>query len=69
MLHGQLRWHPGEVFRKRAEQKASKIEEGRLMSDQVHMMSSIRLKCAMSQVVGFIKNRNPIHPAQTALLR
>ena len=43
----------GEVFRKLAEQKESRIEEGHLMPDHVHMMISIPPKYAVSQVVGY----------------
>ena len=51
VLYGQLRRHLGEVFRKLAEQKESRIEEGHLMPDHVHMMIAIPPKYAVSQVV------------------
>jgi putative transposase len=35
-LYGQLRQYLGEVFRRLAEQKGSRIEEGHLMPDHVH---------------------------------
>ena len=54
-LYAELRRHLGEVFRKLAQQKESRIEEGHLMPDHVHMMISIPPKYAVSQVVGFIK--------------
>ena len=57
-LYVQLRPYLGEVFRKLAEQKESRIEEGHLMSDHVHMMISIPPKYAVSQVVGFIKGKS-----------
>ncbi len=41
----------GEVFRKLAEQKECRIEEGHLLADHVHMMISIPPKYAVSQVV------------------
>ncbi len=63
-LYGQLRRHLGEVFRKLAEQKESRIEEGHLMSDHVHMMISIPPKYAVSQVVGYIKGKSAIHLAR-----
>jgi REP element-mobilizing transposase RayT len=47
----------GEVFHKLACQKESKIEEGHLMPDHVHMMISIPPKYAVSQVIGFIKGK------------
>ena len=63
-LYAQLRRHLGEVFRRLAEQKESKIEEGHLMPDHVHMMISIQPKYAVSQVIGFIKGKSAIHLAR-----
>jgi len=63
-LYGDLRRYLGEVFRKLAEQKESRIEEGHLMSDHVHMMIAIPPKYAVSQVVGFIKGKSAIHLAR-----
>jgi putative transposase len=64
VLYGSLRKYLGEVFRRLAEQKESRIEEGHLMSDHVHMMISIPPKYAVSQVVGFIKGKSAIHLAR-----
>jgi putative transposase len=63
-LYGQLRQHLGEVFRKLASQKESRIEEGHLMPDHVHMMISIPPKHAVSQVIGFIEGKSAIHLAR-----
>src|ERR1700677_4626249 len=63
-LYAELRRHLGEVFRKLAQQKESRIEEGHLMPDHVHMMISIPPKYAVSQVVGFIKGKSAIHLAR-----
>jgi putative transposase len=63
-LYSQLRRHHGEVFRKQAEQKESRIEEGHLMPDHVQMLISIAPKCAVSQVVGYIKGKSAIHLAR-----
>ena len=63
-LYRQLRQHLGEVFRKLAGQKECRVEEGRLMSDHVHMMLSIPPKYSVSQVVGFIKGKSAIHLAR-----
>ena len=57
-LYLELRRHLGEVFRKLALQKESKIEEGHLMPDHVHMLLSIPPKYAVSQVVGYIKGKS-----------
>jgi putative transposase len=64
ILYQQLRRHLGEVFRSLAQQKESRIEEGHLMADHVHMMISIPPKYAVSQVVGFIKGKSAIHLAR-----
>jgi hypothetical protein len=48
-LYEELRKHLGEVFRRLAAQKQSRIEKGHLMSDHVHMMISIPPKYAVSQ--------------------
>jgi REP element-mobilizing transposase RayT len=53
-LYGELKPHLGEIFRRLALQKESRVEEGHLMPDHVHMMISIPPKYAVSQVVGFI---------------
>ena len=60
----QLRQHLGEVFRRLAVQKESRIEEAHLMSDQVHMMIAIPPKYAVSQVIGFVKGKSAIHLAR-----
>jgi putative transposase len=65
VLYGELRQHLGDMFRKLALQKESRIEEGHLMLDHVHMMISIPPKYAVSQVVGFIKGKSAIHLART----
>jgi putative transposase len=53
-LYVELRRHLGEAFRRLAEQKESRIEEGHLLADHVHMLISIPPKYAVSQVIGFI---------------
>lgn len=65
LLYGELRKHLGELFKELATQKESKILEGHLMGDHVHMLLSIPPKYAVSQVVGFIKGKSAIHIART----
>jgi putative transposase len=64
VLFGQLRPHLGEVFRRLALQKESRIEEGHLLLDHVHMMIAIPPKYAVSQVIGYIKGKSAIHLAR-----
>jgi putative transposase len=63
-LYEQLRKHMGPVLRMLAMQKESKIEEGHLMSDHVHMLISIPPKYGVAQMVGFIKGKSAIHIAR-----
>jgi putative transposase len=63
-LYGELRRHLGELFRQLALQKESRIEEGHLLSDHVHMLIAIPPKYALAQVVGFIKGKSAIHLAR-----
>ena len=63
-MYAELRRHLGEVFRRLAEQKESRIEEGHLMKDHVHMLISIPPKYAVSQVIGFVKGKSAIHLAR-----
>ena len=63
-LYAELRKHLGELFRRLASQKESRIEEGHLMPDHVHMLISIPPKYAVSQVVGYIKGKSAIHLAR-----
>ena len=53
-LYAELRRHLGEVFRKLAQQKESRIEEGHLRPDHVHMLILIPPNHAVSQVVSFL---------------
>jgi len=63
-LYSRLRSHLGEVFRKLAEQRESRVDEGHLLPDHVHMMISILPKYAVSQVIGYIKGKSAIHLAR-----
>ena len=63
-LYAQLRRHLGEVFHNLARQKESRIEEGHLLPDHVHMLISIPPKYAVSEVIGFIKGKSAIHVAR-----
>jgi putative transposase len=68
-LYEQLRKHLGQVFRELAKQKESRIEEGHLMPDHVHMLISIPPKYGVAQVVGYIKGKSAIHIARSFLGR
>jgi REP element-mobilizing transposase RayT len=56
-LYGALRQQLGDLLRQLAMQRESRIEEGHLMRDHVHMLVSIPPKYSVSQVVGYLKGR------------
>jgi putative transposase len=64
VLYKGLRQHLGEILRKLAEQKESRVEEGHLQPDHVHMLISIPPKYSVSQVIGYIKGKSAIHIAR-----
>jgi REP-associated tyrosine transposase len=59
-IFGVLRRHLGEIFHELAVQKESKIVEGHLRADHVHMCISIPPKYAVSNGVGYIKGKSAI---------
>ncbi len=60
-LYGHLRQHLGEVFHDLVRQKESRILEGHMQPDHVHMLISLPPKYAVSQVIGYIKGKSAIH--------
>jgi putative transposase len=65
LLYRELRRELGKHFRALTEQKESKVEEGHLMPDHVHMLISIPPKYAVAQVIGYMKGKSAIHIART----
>jgi putative transposase len=63
-LYVELRDYLGDVFHRLAQQRESRILEGHLMSDHVHMLVQIPPKYAVSQVVGYVKGKSAIHLAR-----
>ena len=64
-LFSNLRPHLGEALRELARQKESRILEGHLQSDHVHILISIPPKYSVSSVVGYIKGKNVIYIARS----
>ncbi len=59
-MFGPIRKYLGEIFHELAKQKESKILEGHVAVDHVHIYISIPPKYAVAQVVGFIKGKSAI---------
>lgn len=64
-LYGELRKYLGDLFRTLAGHRESRVEEGHLMGDHVHMLISIPPKYSVAQVVGYIKGKSAINIART----
>ncbi len=64
VIFGALRKHLGEMLHELASHKESKIVEGHLMPDHIHMCISILPKYAVSNVVGYIKGKSAIQIAR-----
>lgn len=63
-IYGSLRRELRDVFHRLTMQKESRIEEGYLMSDHVHMLVSIPPKYSVAHVVGYLKGKSALHIAQ-----
>jgi len=66
-IFGALRKHLGDMFHELAKQKESKIVEGHLHLDHIHMCISIPPKFAVSQIVGYIKGKSAIGIARNLM--
>ena len=65
MLYGQLRKNLGDVFRDLARQKESRIVEGHLQPDHVHVLLLIPPKYSVAHVVGLHeREKGDLHRAQ-----
>ena len=64
-LYGALRQQLGEVLKQLAMQRESRIDDGHLMRDHVHMLVSIPPKYSVAQVVGYLKGKSAIHISRT----
>ena len=66
-MYGRIRWELGEIFHDLARQKDSRILEGHLQPDHIHVLMSIPPKYSVAQVVGFVKGKSAIHIARVYL--
>ena len=59
-IFGVIKKRLGDVFHELARRRESKIEEGHLMPDHVHMLISIPPKYSVAEVIGFMKGKSSI---------
>jgi len=62
-IYGGLREQLGAVLRQLALHRESRVEEGHLLVDHVHMLMSIPPKYSVAQVIGYLKGTSAIHIA------
>jgi len=63
-LYGSIRRFLGPIFHELASQRRSKILEGHMVQDHVHMLIAIPPKYAVSEVVGYVKGKSAIAVAR-----
>lgn len=68
-IYGHIRKHLGKVLHDFAMHKESKIIEGHLCIDHVHMCISIPPKYAVASVIGYIKGKSAISIARNLMGR
>ena len=66
-LYGGIAKYLGKIFHELAQQRESKIVEGHVCPDHIHMLIEIPPKYAVSAVVGYIKGKSAIAIARTYL--
>ena len=59
-LYESIRTDLGEELHRLAEQKESKILEGHMMSDHIHMLVKIPPKIAVSSFMGYLKGKSSL---------
>jgi len=64
LLFGQIRENLGPLLRGLTEQKESRIVEGHLMPDHIHMLIENPPKYGVAHVIGFIKGKSATHIAR-----
>lgn len=64
VLYGKIRQYLGRVFHELAEQRGSKILEGHMVQDHVHMLIKIPPKYSVAEVIGYIKGKSAIAVAR-----
>lgn len=64
ILYGKIRKFLGPVFHELASQRGSKIVEGHMVQDHVHMLIKIPPKYSVAEVIGYIKGKSAIAVAR-----
>jgi putative transposase len=68
-LYGELRQYLGEILRELARERESRVVEGHMLADHIHMLIEIPPKYAVAAVVGYMKGKSSIAIARNFLGR
>ena len=66
-LYGEIAKSLGKIFHELAKQRESRIVEGSICPDHIHMLIEIPPKYSVSAVVGYIKGKSAIAIARSYL--
>ena len=69
ILYGNVAKYLGKIFHELAQQRESRILQGHLCPDHVHMLIEIPPKYSVAQVVGYIKGKSAISIARNFMGR
>jgi len=64
VLYGKIRKFLGPVFHELASQRNSKILQGSMVQDHVHMLLAIPPKYSVAEVIGYMKGKSAIAVAR-----
>lgn len=64
VLYGKIRKFLGPLFHELASQRGSKIIQGSMVQDHVHMMIQIPPKYSVAEVIGYMKGKSAIAVAR-----
>jgi putative transposase len=68
-LYSDIAKYPGENFHGLVGQKESRIVEGHICEDHIHMLTGIPPEYAVSHVTGYIRGKSAISIARTYMGR
>ena len=68
-LYGNVAKYLGKIFHELAQQRESRIVEGHVCPDHIHMLIEIPPKYAVAQIVGYIKGKSAIAIARNFMGR
>ena len=60
VLYGKIRRKIGEILRDLCRQKGVQLEEGKAMSDHIHMLLSVPPKYSLAMTMGYLKGKSAV---------